>query len=402
MRQKQRKQAKQAKQVVRVAAFLLALASVAGIVGGGIWALRQNGGLGLSFCSIGGAGSPKEIALETYIQMHADELQRPAGTDDTPITFVVQPGETATQVAQRLYEAGLISDPELFRRYLQYRGMDAGLEAGTYTLRKTMTIPEIAEALQTGRRPERVLTVREGLRLEEVAATVAAQTGVSEEDFRNLVTTGWRETDLKNYGFLAGLPPEATLEGFLFPETYRLPEEVTAYDVVARMLSTFDARVTEEIRLAAANQGLTLYQMVTLASIVEREAVIPEERPVIASVFLNRLNAGWLLNADPTVQYALGYDEKSGKWWRRLYFDELGVTSLADIDHPYNTYRYPGLPPGPICSPGLASIQAVAFPASTDYFYFIADCHKQDGSHLFARTEEEHYANYTSCGGVVP
>ncbi len=390
------------KQTARVVAFLLALASVAIIVGGGVWAFRRTGGLGISICNLSAAGSPKEIALETYIQMHAEELQRPAGTDDTPVTFVVQPGETAASVAQRLQEAGLISNAELFRRYLQYKGMDAGLEAGTYTLRQTMTIPEIAEALQTGLRPERVVTIREGLRLEEVAAAVAAQTGVAEADFIALVTTGWRETDLKDYPFLADLPPGTSLEGYLFPETYRLPEEVTAYDVVARMLATFDARVTEEMRMGAANQGLTVHQLVTLASLVEREAVIPEERPIIAGVFLNRLRNGWLLNADPTVQYALGYDAKTGKWWRRLYFDELGVNSLAEIDHPYNTYRYPGLPPGPICSPGLASIQASAFPAQTDYFYFIADCHKNDGSHLFARTEAEHNANYASCGGVVP
>lgn len=390
------------KRLSRIVAFLLALASVAIIAGGILWALGRTGGRGLSFCSISAPGSPKEVALETYIQMHADELARPAGTDDTPIPFVVQPGETAAEVARRLYEAGLISDAELFRRYLQYKGMDTGLEAGTYTLRRTMTIPQIAEALQRGRRPERVLTVREGLRLEEIAATVAAQTGISEADFIALATTGWRETDLKEYRFLADLPPDAPLEGYLFPETYRLPEEVTAYDVVARMLATFDVRVNEEIRMGAANQGLTVHQLVTLASIVEREAVIPEERPIIAGVFLNRLRNGWLLNADPTVQYGLGYDERTGTWWRRLYFDELGVNSLADIDHPYNTYRYPGLPPGPISSPGLASIQAVAFPAQTDYFYFMANCHKKDGSHLFARTEEEHNANYIACGGVLP
>lgn len=390
------------RQITRIVTFLLALASVAIIVGGSLWAFRRIGGMGFSFGNISAAGSPREVALETYIQIHADELQRPAGTDNTPVTFVVQPGETAAEVAKRLYEAGLISDAKLFRRYLQYKGMDAGLEAGTYTLRQTMTIPEIAEALQTGLRPERVLTVREGLRLEEVAAAVAAQTGIPEADFIALVTTGWQTTDLKDYPFLADLPPGTSLEGYLFPETYRLPEEATAYDVVARMLATFDARVTEEMRMGAANQGLTVHQLVTLASLVEREAVVPEERPVIAGVFLNRLRNGWLLDADPTVQYALGYDEKTGKWWRRLYFDELGVNALADIDHPYNTYRYPGLPPGPICSPGLASIQASAFPAQTDYFYFIADCHKNDGSHLFARTEEEHNANYASCGDTVP
>ncbi|MCS7282165.1 MAG: endolytic transglycosylase MltG [Anaerolineae bacterium] len=394
-----RKKKKGTHPLLRVGVFLIALVSAGAMVG---VVLRAGGGAGgIGLCSLSAPPAPKDVALETYIQLHADELRQPAGTDDTPVTFVVQPGETAAQVAQRLQAMGLIRDAELFRRYLQYKGMDAGIEAGTYTLRRTMTIPEIAEALQTGHRPERVLTVREGLRLEEVAAVVAAQTGIPEEEFRDFATTGWRASDLPvKYGFLNTLPPKATLEGFLFPETYRLPEKVTPYDVVARMLATFDARVTEEMRLAGANQGLTLYQMVTLASIVEREAVIPEERPIIASVFLNRLREGWLLGADPTVQYALGYDEKTGSWWRRLYFDELGITSLADIDHPYNTYRYPGLPPGPICSPGLASIQAVAFPAQTEYFYFIADCHKRDGSHLFARTEAEHNANYASCGGA--
>ncbi len=388
------------KQAGRIVAFVMALAAVGTIVGGGMWAAKRVGGI--SACSTGPVGSAEEMALETYIQIHADELAQPAGNDDTPVTFVIEPGETAVEVAQRLERAGLISDAELFRRYLQYEGLDAGLEAGTFTLRQTMTIPEIAQALQSGQRPERVVTVREGLRLEEVAAEVAAQTGIPEEEFRALVTTGWRETDLASYEFLASLPPTATLEGFLFPETYRLPEEATAYDVVARMLATFDERVTPEMRAAAADHGLSLYEMVTLASIVEREAVIPEERPIIASVYFNRLEAGWLLNADPTVQYGLGYDEETGQWWRKLYFDALGVNSLAEIDHPYNTYRYPGLPPGPICSPGLASLEAVAYPADTNYFYFIANCHANDGSHLFAVTEEEHYANYASCGGEGP
>jgi len=385
------------KRAARIVLFVLALAG-AGAIGYGFsrafGAGEETGGV--SLCSV---GSPKEVALETYIQAHAEELQQPAGTDDTPVTFVVRPGETAADVAKRLEEAGLVSDAELFRRYLQYEGLDAGLEAGTYTLRQTMTIPEIAQALQSGQRPEQLVTVREGLRIEEVAAEVAAQTGIPESEFLELVTTGWRATDLANYGFLASLPPTATLEGFLFPETYRLPEDATAYDVVDRMLSTFDERVTPEIRQAGADRGMTLYEMVTLASIVEREAVIPEERPIIASVFLNRLDAGWPLGADPTVQYGLGYDETTGTWWRTLYFDQLGVESLAEIDHPYNTYRYPGLPPGPICSPGLASIEAVAFPADTDYFYFIVNCQTNDGSHLFAATEEEHYANFALCGG---
>mgnify|MGYP000024876147 CR=1 FL=1 len=384
------------KQVGRIAIFCAALAAVGVSIVGAAWVARDNSrvSIGLSLCSL---GSPEEVVLESYIQLHAEELRRPAGNDDTPITFVIEPGETAGQVAERLHEAGLISDAELFRRYLQYAGLDAGLEAGTFTLRQTMTIPEIAQALQRGQRPERVLTVREGLRLEEVAAVVAAQTGVSEAEFLTLVTTDWREAGLDTYGFLASLPPDSTLEGFLFPETYRLPEEVSAQDVVARMLTTFDQRVTPDLRQAAADHGLTVYEMVTLASIVEREAVLAEERPLIAGVFLNRLESGWPLGADPTVQYGLGYDESTGTWWRKLYFDLLGVSSLAEVDHPYNTYRHVGLPPGPICSPGLASLQAAADPTETSYFYFVANCHTNDGSHLFAVTEEEHYANYASC-----
>ncbi len=380
----------------RIGLFLAALIAVTVAV---VMVRRSVSSSSLSACSLGPVGSPEDVALETYIQIHADELEQPAGADDTPVLFVIEPGETAAEVAQRLEEAGLVSDGELFRRYLQYRGWDAGIEAGTFTLRQTMTIPEIALALQTSQRVEQTITIREGLRLEEVAAAVAAQTDITEAEFLALTTAGWRDTDLAFYDILSSLPPTSTLEGFLFPDTYRLPEEATAYDLVARMLATFDERVTREMRLEAANRGFTLHEVVTLASIVEREAVLDEERPIIASVYLNRLEGGWPLGADPTVQYGLGYDEETGQWWRTLYFDTLGINSLAEIDNPYNTYRYAGLPPGPICSPGLASIQAVIYPADTNYFYFMANCHTSDGSHLFAATEEEHNANYTSCGG---
>ena len=387
------------KQVGRVFLFLLTIGvlafaankviQVAGGSGGG------GGGVGqFSLCSL---WAPEEIYLESYIQLHAEELEQPAGANDTPVTFSVDPGETAGEIAQRLEEAELVSDAELFRRYLQYEGLDAGLEVGTYTLRQTMTIPEIARTLQSGQLDQQTLTVREGLRLEQIAAEVAAQTNVGEEDFLALVTTGWREVGLDGYAFLSDLPPTTTLEGFLFPDTYRLPEEATAYDVVNRMLATFDERVTPAMRASAANQGLTVYELVTLGSIVEREAVVAEERPIIAGVYDNRLDNGWLLNADPTVQYALGFQESTGEWWKRpLYLEDL------EVDSPYNTYQHTGLPPSPICSPGLASIQAAAQPAETDYFYFMADCHANDGSHLFAVTEEEHYANYASCGGDAP
>jgi UPF0755 protein len=135
---------------------------------------------------------------------------------------------------------------------------------------------------------------------------------------------------------------------------------------------------------------MTVFDMVTLAAVVEREAVIASERPLIAGVYLNRLDAGWVLAADPTIQYSLGTPDD---WWPQLLLDDL------ERDLPYNTYRIAGLPPGPICSPGLDSIGAVAFPTETDYYFFLADCTTGDGSHLFSKTYEEHVEKYALCGG---
>jgi len=334
-----------------------------------------------------------DVFIGAYLDANAEKLEQPAGDDDTPVTFVINPGETVAQIATRLQEAGLILDAELFRRYVQYRGLDTTIEAGEFTLRRTMTIPEVAEALQRGLVAEQSVTIQEGLRLEQIAAAVAAQTSISEDEFLALTTTGWQTAE-SPYAFLSELPPDATLEGFLFPETYRLPEEATAMDLLSRMLETFDARVTPDMRAAAAAQGMSLYEWITMASIVEREAVLDEERPFIAGVYYNRLASDWpLLSACPTVQYALGSPDE---WWPTITLDD------TEIDSPYNTYRNLGLPPSPICSPGLASIQAAAYPAETDYFYFLVDCTKDDGSHLFAVTEEEHLQNYAMCGGTVP
>jgi UPF0755 protein len=380
------------KNVGRLLAFLVALAAIAGAIVSVIWFFGQSessgGSISLSLCSL---SSPDDVLIGVYLDTQAAELEQPAGRDDAPVTFVVEPGETAADISVRLEEAGLVSDAELFRRYMQYHGLDAGIEAGEFTLRQTMTIPEVAQSLQQGQRPEQVVTIQEGLRLEQVAKVVAAQTTIPEDEFLTLVTTGWRELGL-TFDFLVDLPPTATLEGFLFPETYRLPENGTALDLLSRMLETFDARVTSEMRAAAANRGLSVRELVTLAAIVEREAVLEEERPLIAGVYYNRLEADWFLSACPTVQYGLS---DADDWWPSLALEDL------ELDSPYNTYRNLGLPPGAICSPGLASIRASAYPADTDYYFFLVDCTKSDGSHLFAKTEDEHLNNYQMCGGGV-
>jgi UPF0755 protein len=158
------------------------------------------------------------------------------------------------------------------------------------------------------------------------------------------------------------------------------------------MLKTFDQRFTPEVRQALRSQGLTIYEAVTAASIVQREAVVPDEGPIIASVYLNRLKEGMYLQADPTVQYAMGYQPDTGQWWK----SPMKLDEYASVQSPYNTYLNPDLPPGPICSPSQAALEAVAFPADTNYLFFYA---KGDGTHAFAVTYEEHQANIARYSG---
>jgi UPF0755 protein len=190
----------------------------------------------------------------------------------------------------------------------------------------------------------------------------------------------------ERWDFLEGVPAEAPINGFLFPDTYTFSTDYTGEDMVNVMLENFDAKVSEQTREEWADRGLSIYEAVTLASIVEREAAVAEERPIIAAVYLNRLNSeeGMVLNADPTIQYAVG---QAGNWWPAPLTEEQ-----LQIDSPYNTYLYEGLPPSPIANPGIASLQSVGKPADVAYLYFYA---LQDGSgeHVFANTYEEHQQN---------
>jgi len=341
--------------------------------------------------------SPNSFFLSAYLSMHQEELNQSVSDDPTPVTFVVEPGETATGVAAKLEEEGLVVSGEVFGRYMAYHGLDVSLEAGTYRLRPNMTMHEIGDALQHGGADAVTVTIPEGWRMEQVAWLVEEQGVMRGDDFLAYVRTA-----IYDYPWLAGRPQGASLEGFLFPDTYELPTEASPANLVDLMLATFDARVAPEIegRLLGKTifdlnlsdyRPLTLYDVLTLASIVEREAVLDEERPIIASVYFNRLDPAYVeetalrLSSDPTIQYAKGLDPDTGSWWNPMLPGE-GQT----IDSPYNTFRVQGLPPGPICSPGLASILAVLNPADTDYLYFHAI---GDGSHVFASTLEEHMSN---------
>jgi UPF0755 protein len=375
-----------AKNILRALVFLIALLAVGIIViGSGWYILTQgfgSGGTDVSRPSQGAeAPSIKDVLIGLYLQYRQGDLDRPASYDDTPVTFVVEPGESAATIAARLEELGLVTDGELFRMFIRYHEIDANLEAGEYVLRPNMTMAEIAETLQHARIEEVTVTIPEGWRAEQLAQMLARENIVDGDEFLALVRGGKFD-----YSLLRDRPEGSSLEGFLFPETYRIPAQAAEpEDLIERMLSTLEERFTPEMRQLAAERGMTIYEVITLASIVEREAVIAEERPLIAGVFLNRLEQGMYLRADPTVQYAKGYDATTGQWWPPVTPEDWEA-----VDSPYSTYLYSGLPPGPICSPGLSAIQAVLEPAGTEYLFFLA---KGDGSHVFATTYEEHLQN---------
>lgn len=344
-----------------------------------------------------GCGVGSAAMLRVYLQTHSAQVHQAASTDAKPVRFVVTPGSPARAIAQQLQAAGLITDARLFEAYVRVNGLAAGLEAGAFILSPAMTLAEIAETLQHAEAASLTITIPEGWRLEQIGDYLA-EAGVFGEDkaalasYRSQTASGeLAGLDPARYPFLESRPRGASLEGYLFPDTYELPlAGATAQDVLQRQLDTFARRVLPlyEAAVAQKTTTLSLHEVLTLASIVEREAVVSEERPAIAGVYRNRLAAGMKLEADPTVQYAMGYQAATNQWWKTPVFLE----EYSSVDSPYNTYLYPGLPPGPIANPGLSSIQAALQPAQHDYLYFVA---LADGSgrHVFAQTFEEHRVN---------
>ena len=344
----------------------------------------------------GGAPSlnPVErIYLQTYLGSRVEELDRPVGDGVTPVAFTVNAGMGAFEIAAALEEAGLLRDRELFLNYLRFYGLDGRLTAGSYQINPQLTLPELTLLLTSGIPQEIELRFLEGWRLEEMANYLAVTTpgNIRADEFLALAQRR-ASLDLTPYPFLASLPPEATLEGFLFPDSYRVPVDADARYLVQAMLTNFGERVTPVMRQAYGAQGLTVFEAVILASIVEREAVVAVERPLMAGVFLNRVAQGMRLDADPTIQYALG-QQPDGRWWK----SPLSVADLQ-IESPYNTYRRVGLPPGPIANPGLAALQAIAEPAQTNYLFFVLDCFADvPGTHNFSVTYDQHLEYVQRC-----
>ncbi len=322
------------------------------------------------------------LNLSTGLLLNSSDMTTPVDPGGKPVVVNIETGESVPAIARQLQDAGLISNPGIFRDYLQYAGLDTTLKAGEYKLSPSMTPIEIAQAIQSPISADVTLTILPGWRSEEIAnALPTSGFDITAEEFFTAV-----HTPPTGYSF-SGCLGDHSLEGYLSPASYTLPRGSTLAELLQKILANFETQLTPELLNGIAAQGLDVCQAVTLASIVQREAMVEDEMPLIASVFYNRLKNDSVLASDPTVQYALGYNQEQGTWWT----NPLSKQDLQ-VDSPYNTYIYAGLPPGPISNPGLAALKAVAFPAQTPYYYFRAAC-DGSGRHVFSETFEEHVAN---------
>jgi UPF0755 protein len=330
----------------------------------------------------------QRISLTSRLLFAADDLTSPFDPAGAVQTFKIEPGESPYQISERLQERRLVANASAMRDYLVYSGLDTSLQAGEFEISPKMSAIQIAWTLQDATPKEISFHVLPGWRMEEIAGALPTSgLEFAQRSFLELANQPEDYLSQETTPLLKQLPSNATLEGFLYPDSYRLPRIVSVEAFIKTLLDDFQIKVDQQIRDGFGRQGLSLYQAVTLASIVQREAVLEEEMPVIASVFLNRLNSGMNLDTDPTIQYALGYDMLNKTWWKNpLSLDDLQVNSS------YNTYLNPGLPPGPISNPGLNALKAVAFPAQTGYFFFRMAC-DNSGRHNFAATFEQHKQN---------
>lgn len=285
----------------------------------------------------------------------------------------IPPGESTIGIGRRLIAAGVIRDEMTFRLAVRWHGRGRSLKAGEYRFTEPASPAAVIDRLAKGDVYLLTLTFPEGLTAEEMGQ-LFAQSGLG--------TAKAFVAAARNPAPIKAIDPEAdTLEGYLFPDTYSLPRQIEAEALVGRMVRRFTTVFDDDLRARAKASGLSVRQIMAIAALVEKETARGDERPLVAAVYRNRLRIGMPMQADPTVIYAL---KRAGRWNGNIRKSDL------DFDSPYNTYRYPGLPPGPIASPGRAAIEATISPAKVDYLYFVS---RNDGSHAFAATLPEHNRN---------
>ena len=282
-------------------------------------------------------------------------------TDTIPVTFSISKGDNVRKIASNLAAQRLIRSPIGFYLLVKFMGIERQIQAGDFRLQRTMGSMVIAKELTHGMMDVWV-TILEGWRIEEIATKLAKELDIPEREFLTIAE-----------------------EGKMFPDTYRVPKDASASAVTALLKENFLKKITPKMLDDIKKENMTLEEIIILASIVEREGKTEEDRPVIGGVLLNRLRIGWPLEADATLQYALGYQSKEKTWWKKVLTDEDKL-----IDSPYNTYKNIGLPPGPIANPGIQAITSVIYPKKTDYMFYL---HDAKGNVHYARTLEEHERN---------
>ena len=323
------------------------------------------------------------------------DIFQPVNTDQgKTVAIVVQNGDTALQIADELQAKGLIRNALAFRIWARIKGLDTHLQAGAYNLNTSMTIDAIIGQLLNAQPDYYVVSIPEGLRIEQIVQRLRAA-GLPKfkaQEFLNYTRNPAQFPDAAKYPILKSISSGNSMEGLLFPDTYLIPVNATARDVVNMMLIEFTGKVQQNhLEVLAKQNRMTLYQMVILASIVEREIVFDKDRLLVASVYWNRIyrqndETMGLLDADPTVQYAHDSQPGTTSYWKPLQ----DVGSNIAPDSPWNTYKNKGFPPTPICNPGLASMLAAAAPARTDYYFFFS---KKDGTNVYAKTRAEFEAD---------
>jgi UPF0755 protein len=313
------------------------------------------------------------ICSVLFVLWYRGQVNTPNKGKSTETVFIISKGQGLEAISKNLHNDNLISSPFAFQLYMKAAGQSKKIQAGEYKIPGNLNMKDLAQIITYGKIVTTKITIPEGWDIDKIGTYLEAHTIIKKADFESAAVYN---SSTQKYSFLAGMKKGDSLEGFLYPDTYMLTLKPTANDVVSKMLANFDDKLTTADRAGIVKSGMTTREVVTLASIVEAEVAGTTDRKMVASVFLNRLNAGMPLESDATVAYSL----KSGA--RRLTYEEVHTPT------PYNTYLTAGLPKGPIGNPSIQSIEAVIFPAKSDYFYFISVKDKT----YFARTLAEHNA----------
>ncbi|MBM3257850.1 MAG: endolytic transglycosylase MltG [Candidatus Nealsonbacteria bacterium] len=303
---------------------------------------------------------------------------------DEEIVFSVEKGQGSRDIGLNLEKQELIRWSPVFRVYVLTVGKASGLKAGDYVLSPSMNIPQIAEKLFSGEVIKEKITIIEGWSLRDIASYFESKGLFSDDEFFELV--GSPMTSYSNgfsFDFLEDKPKSLSLEGYLFPDTYEKTSKESLKSVIEKMLANFGKKLNSELKLEIKKQGKTIFEIVTMASIIEKEVRTLEDKKIVSGIFWGKIEKGEPLRSCATIAYILGREN-----WT---FDEMRseIASGTEISSPYNTYKYKGLPLGPICNPGLESIIAAVYPQETDYWYYLST---REGETIFSKTLDEHNA----------